>query len=214
MMPYWARILIGIVLGFAAAIALWLFVGIAWLTATLAALLAGLGFLGSFFIWSADRLPEYEQVLFDRRNSLVAGVLIVAFAAAGFGTGFLGGSGSLAPLAPIERVSFLYADYQGAADAFTSQTADAEATTARIADLRIESDRIALELEALPEGEERDNLVAANDALALAMDALTACAAGEKPQCMDARFLAADAKSALDKVVPPAPEEGSDQGST
>lgn len=207
MMPYWVRILIGAILGLSAAIALWLFVGIAWLTAAVAALLAVLGFLGSFFVWSADRLPEYEQVLFDRPNTIVASVLVVAFAAAGFGTGFLGDSGSSAALTPAERVSFLYADYQGAADAFTSQEADADATTARIAELRLESDRIALELEALPEGEERDNLVAANDALALAMDALTACAAGDKTQCLDARFSAADAKSALDKVLPPPAEE-------
>ena len=200
MMPYWIRILIGALLGLAAAVALWLFVGIAWLTATVAALLAAVGFLGSYFIWSADRLPEYEQVLFDRPNTIVTAVLLVTFAAAGFGTGFLGGSGG--DLTPTDRVAILYADYQHVADAYTSDEADAETTIAALTDLRVESDRIALEVEALPEGDERDNLASANDALALAMDSLKACAGGENGQCLDARLFAADAKTALDKVRP------------
>lgn len=202
MMPYWVRILIGAVLGLVAAVALWLFVGIAWLTATVAALLAAVGFLGSYFIWSADRLPEYEQVLFDRPNVIVTGVLVLALAGAGFGTGFLGG-GSAPELTPAERVSALYASYQNSADAFTAKELDADALNETMADLRMESDRIAAELEALPEGEERDNLVIVNDALALAMDSMKACAGGDKAQCRDARLSAADAKSTLDKVVPP-----------
>ena len=207
MMPYWLRIAIGAILGLIAAAALWLFVGIPWLTAAVAALLAAVGFLGSYFVWSADRLDEgYEQVLFDRPNTIVASVLIVAFAVAGIGSGFFGGA-SPAPLAPEERVAFLYADYQRAADAFTKQEVDADATSATMDELRVESDRIAIELEALPESEERAALIEANDGLALAMDAMKACVAGEKSQCMDARLMAADAKGALEKVLPPAPVE-------
>lgn len=206
MMPYWLRVAMGAILGLFAAGALWLLVGIPWLTATVAALLAAGGFLGSYFVWSADRLPEYEQVLFDRPNTIVASVLIVAFAAAGIGTGFLG-AGAPAPMAPEDRVAFLYADYQHAADAFTKQEADAEATIATMEELRVESDRIALELEALPGSEVRDHLVEANDMLALAMDSMKACASGEKSQCMDARLTAADAKAALERVLPPEPVE-------
>lgn len=205
MMPYWTRILIGASLGAVAAAALWLIVGIPWLTAAVAALLAAVGFLGSYFVWSADRLPEYEQVLFDRPNTIVTGLLVLAFAAAGLGTGLL--ASEPAPLAPGERTQVLYADYQRTADAFASKEIDAAALDEAMADLRVESDRLAVDLEALPEGEERTDLVAANDALALAMDSMRACAGGDKAQCLDARLLAADAKLALNKVVPPAAEE-------
>ncbi|HET6405262.1 MAG TPA: hypothetical protein VFH78_11495, partial [Candidatus Thermoplasmatota archaeon] len=80
MMPYWVRIALGAVLGLATALALWLLVGTPWVTATAASLLAAIGFLGSYFIWSADRLDEgYEQVLFDRPNTIVSAVLIATF---------------------------------------------------------------------------------------------------------------------------------------
>lgn len=197
MMPYWARISIGAVFGLVAAVCLWLFVGIAWLTAVAAALVAAVGFLGSYFVWSADRLPEYEQVLFDRPNTLVAAVLVVAFAGLGFGTGYLGDD---APPTPADRVHMLYNAYQNNADAFAKQELDAEALVATLDALRVESDRVALELEALPEGDERDALTAANDALALAMDAMKACAGGTSGECMNARLSAADAQAALERA--------------
>lgn len=199
MMPYWLRIAIGAGLGAAAGIALWLFVGIAWVTATGAALLAAIGFLGSYFVWSADRLPEYEQVLFDRPNTIVAGVLVVAFALAGVGTGLLGGDA--APPTPAESVSILYARYQNGADAFVSKTADGAATTALLDELAAESQRLAPEIAALPDSSARAALIEANEHLASAIGALKACVAGESAKCLDARISAADAVNAIERAA-------------
>jgi hypothetical protein len=87
---YVVRIVIGIVLGLlGAAVAWWL--GWRWWTgAILASVLALVGFLGSFFLWSADRPEEgYEQVLFDLPNNLVSVVLVLALV----GLAFAGGHG-------------------------------------------------------------------------------------------------------------------------
>src|ERR1051325_2078121 len=88
-MRFLVRVAIGAGLGLAAAIGL-SFVMRWWIVAILAVLLALVGFLGSFFLWSADRPQEgYEQVLFDKPNSIVSGVMAVAFVAAAFGMGWL-----------------------------------------------------------------------------------------------------------------------------
>ena len=200
MMPYWVRIALGAVLGLATALALWLLVGTPWVTATAASLLAAIGFLGSYFIWSADRLDEgYEQVLFDRPNTIVSAVLIATFALAGVGTGYPGAADA-APLPPDARLEALQHDYRAAADAYAKKEADGQATKRAMEELRVESDRIALELEAMPESERRANLIAANDALALAMDSLVACIDGDATQCLEARLFASDAQTALAKA--------------
>lgn len=204
MMPYWMRIALGALLGIAAALALWLLVGTPWLTASVGALLAAVGFLGSYFVWSADRLDEgYEQVLFDRPNTIVAALLVVAFAAAGLGTGLL--VSEPAPLTTEQRVRALYVDYHALARSHAEGTEPAE-TNASLDALRIESDRLAIEIEALADADERAALTAANDALALAMDSLKACAGGDRSQCVDARVFAAEAQSALARLAPPAEE--------
>lgn len=196
---FWARVAAGAVLGLLALVPLWLFVGIGWLTALAGALAAAIGFLGSYFVVSADRPDEgYEQVLFDKPNTIVAAVLLVGFALAGVGTGFLGGD---EVPTTADRVHMLRADYQRAADAFTKDEANATDTQAAIAALREESDRVALELEALPEDDARAALIAANDALALAMDALTECTNAVQDECMNARLLAADAQAALQRYA-------------
>ncbi|HVM46145.1 MAG TPA: hypothetical protein VM582_09440, partial [Candidatus Thermoplasmatota archaeon] len=202
MMPYWVRISLGVVLGLASAAALWLLVGVAWITALVAALLAAIGFLGSYFIWSADRLDEgYEQVLFDRPNTIVTLLLIAGFALAGTGTAFIDLSDP--PPTPEQRLKALYARYQSAADAHTSRTAEAATTLEKLAELRVESDRVHLEVEALPESPKRAALEKANDALALAIDAMQACVAGEREQCIEARILASDVTLALERLSAP-----------
>lgn len=196
-LPFWMRIGLGVLLGTAGLIPLWLFVGIGWLTATAAALLAAIGFLGSFFVFSADRPDEgYEQVLFDKPNTVVSVILLLAFAGAGVGTGFLGGDAE--PSTP-ERVTMLYNAYQNNADAYARQEVDAANMTAILEELRVESDRLAAEIEALPEGDARAALAEANDALALAMDSMKLCVAGTDDECLNARLTAADAQTALQK---------------
>ena len=203
-MAYWMRIAVGAVLGLVGLVALWLTLGVAWLTALGAVLLALVGFLGSYFVVSADRPEEgYEQVLFDRPNTLVSVVMIVLFAGAGVGSGLLGG-GETAPPGPSDNVYALRAGYLGAADGWMKD-APKDDTLATLAGLREESDRIAIELEALPEGDERTNLEAANDALAFAIDSLKVCAEQEQRSCMDARLNAADAEAALQTYAALAP---------
>lgn len=199
MMPYWMRIAIGAVLGLVALLALWPTLGITWLTATVAALLAPVGFLASYFIWSADRPDEgYEQVLFDKPNTIVTLAMILVFAGAGLGTGFLGGES--APT-PADRVAALRNQYQGTSDAITAGDLAGEDATAAIAALREESDRIAVELETLEETDANKKLIEANDDLAFAMDALKECAGGDRGKCVDARVSAADAQSALNEYA-------------
>lgn len=197
-LPYWVRIAFGAFLGIATLVALWLLVGRAWLTATVAALLAPIGFLGSYFAFSADRPEEgHEQVLFDKPNTIVSGVMIALFAFAGIGTAFVGGAAEEPSTA--ERVSQLYNVYQNNAIAFTKQELDAEALTAILDELRAESDRLALEIGALPEGAARGALATVNDALALAIDAMKLCAAGTGDECVNARLFASDAQAALER---------------
>lgn len=197
-MAYWMRIAVGALLGAGALVGLWLGPGIGWLTATVAALAALIGFLGSYFVVSADRPAEgYEQVLFDRPNTLVALALVVVFAGAGFGTGLLGGDSGPDP---ADNVYALRADYQAASDAWGVDS-PAEDTLATLETLRTESDLIAGELALLPEGDVRTHLEAANDAIAFSIDALKVCAQKETRSCIEARINAADAESALQKYA-------------
>lgn len=195
---YWLRITTGIILGLVALIALWLLVGLTWLTAAVAALVAPLAFLGSYFVVSADRPEEgYEQVLFDKPNTLVSAVMIVAFALAGVGTGFMGGSD--APPGPADALYALRADYQAVSDAFAAEEADGPTTIDAVNTLRDRLDPITRELEALPDGEGKTALIEASDALAQAMVQLKTCAGGESDKCLDARISMADMQAALER---------------
>lgn len=196
MMPYWVRIAIGAVLGLVAAVLLWLFVGVPWVTALAAAILAPLGFLATYFVWSADRLPEYEQVLFDRPNTLVSAGMLVAFALAGLGTGFLGGAGEAAPT-PADELAAMQTEYQSISDAFADKSADAEATTAALNELRSAADPLYARIEALPDGDGKTALVDAWDYLTLAMTQLKTCAGGDEAKCVDARISASEVQGAL-----------------
>lgn len=200
MMPYWLRVVLGVVLGAAAGVASWYFLGIAWLTATLAALFAAVGFLGSYFLWSADRPEEgYEQVLFDRPNTIVTLALVVVFAGAGIGSGFLGGAA--APASGVgDDMAALYASYLATSAAFSKEEADGPTTVAKITELRAENARLKGAVDALPAGTERDGLTDANTALGAALQALEACASGTKAECVNARLAAADAQTALHKA--------------
>jgi len=86
MMRYPVRIAIGAGLGLAAVVGFHFVFARWWVGALIAALLGLVGFLGSFFIWSADRLDEgYEQVLFDLKNNIVSLVLVLVLVGASFG---------------------------------------------------------------------------------------------------------------------------------
>jgi hypothetical protein len=202
-MAYWMRIALGALLGLGALVGLWLGPGIGWLTAIVASLVALLGFLGSYFVVSADRPSEgYEQVLFDKPNTLVAIVLALTFAGAGFSTGFLGRSD--APSSVGERATLLYAQYQSDANAYSAaQDKDAakDAALAQMTTLRGDSDLLNVDIEALPEGDtQKTDLMKANDDLAIAIDSMVACIGGDLEACKAARFAAADVQSSLGRL--------------
>lgn len=197
MMSYWVRITIGVVLGLAAALLTWQFVGIPWATALAAALLAPVGFLGSYFLWTADRPEEgYEQVLFDRPNTIVAAIMLVCFALAGMGTGFLGAGGA-SPPTPADDLYAMRADYQRISDAYSAGTSEGEATIELLNALRAEADPLYERIEALPDGDATNALIDAWDYLTLAMTQLKTCAGGEEAKCLDARISASEVQSAL-----------------
>jgi hypothetical protein len=97
-MQYYARVGIGGLLGLLGAIGLAFLVDATWPAALAGALLAAIGFLATFFLWTADRPPSpqepqgYEQVLFDPRNlvHLAALALLVAGGAYGWSLMFDG----------------------------------------------------------------------------------------------------------------------------
>lgn len=97
-MKYVVRVVLGLVLGLLAAGLCW-YLGVRWTYGAIAgALLAAIGFLGSFFLWTADR-PEdgYEQVLFDMPNNLVTLALVVGMVGASFGGAHLHRGGPSGP---------------------------------------------------------------------------------------------------------------------
>lgn len=197
MMSYKVRITIGVVLGLVAAVLLWLFVGVTWATALAGALLAPIGFLGSYFLWSADRPEEgYEQVLFDRPNTVVSSVMLVSFALLGLGTGFLGG-GSDAPPTPADDLHAMRAEYVTLSDAIVAKELAGEEATNALNDLRGEADPLYDRIEAMPEGDAKTALIDAWDYLTLAMTQLKTCVAGDEAKCVDARVSASEVQSAL-----------------
>ena len=200
-MAYWTRILLGALLGAIALGAMWAFVGITWATATVAALLSAVGFLGSYFVWSADR-PEdgYEQVLFDRPNTIVAATMIVAFAALGVASGLLPLADEAPPApGPAEAVLALQDDYEAIAAAYDAGEKDGDATIDALLSLRDRADKVGQALEALPAGEAKDALVEAYDWIGQAMIQMKECASGREEKCEAARVSMDDAEASLRK---------------
>ena len=200
MMPYWLRVTIGVILGVTGAVLMWLVVGKTWMTATVGAILAPLGFLLTYFIWSADRPADgYEQVLFDRPNTIVSVVLLATLGLAGVGTGFLGHASG--PPSVADQTAALYAHYQSASDAYSKKSADGAATTAKVAQLRTEAATLATAIDAMPDSNAKTALKAAAASLTSAMDSLDACIGGSNGKCVDARLAAADAQSAITRAT-------------
>ena len=201
-MAYWTRILIGALLGAAALGALWYLTGITWATAAAAALLAPVGFLGSYFVWSADR-PEdgYEQVLFDRPNTLVSAVMIVAFATLGIFSGVVPLAAEAPPAAalrtPAEGVAALQSEFDAISAAYDAGEKDSDQTVDALLALREKADAVGDEIDALPDGEPKDALVEAYDWVGQAIIQMKECAAGREDKCEAAQTSMADAKAAL-----------------
>ena len=203
-MRYYTRVGIGFAMGLAlvAATSYW---EKWWLVAPIGALVAVVGFLGTFFVWSADRLPEYEQVLFDGRNVAHALGLVTVLALAGFGTSFWGPHATprahpalVARAAQSLALSKIANDLQKASDDFkTGRLSAADAgskVTGLIADMR--GVQAAVDKLQAPAGgvEKLGHLKGETKALAGALDLSLKCIAGDANACLDARVGLADSK--------------------
>lgn len=206
-MKYGLRVGIGVVLGAALAVGLTAWLGTWWIGALAGGLGGPLAFLATFFIWSADRPEEgYEQVLFDRPNTVLSGLLLVAFVALAYGTGALWPSGpSLSPeeqaaLAQMDEsrgaLAQLSNDYGAANDAFTKGEAPGDLAPK----LQAAKDARAAVQAMQPPGSMADlkaALMKAASAVEGSFDALGKCVQGDTSACLDARIGHADVVRAL-----------------
>jgi thiol:disulfide interchange protein len=175
---YYVRVALGLALG-ALAVAALAFLGVRWWIGAIAgALLALAGFLGSFFLWSADRPEEgYEQVLFDGRNNVHALLLVALLAGAAFGGAHLH-RGASAP--PDPALATMNKDHDRMVEIYNGVTSptsplDKAATDKAKADLAA----IQTDLGNLTASANQKLLVTAAKAEAAALDAYAGC--GYKP---------------------------------
>lgn len=196
---YVVRVVLGVVLGLIAVAALWFFGAAWWVGALVGALLGLVGFLGSFFLWTADRPEEgYEQVLFDLPNNLVSLVLILAFVGAAFAGGHWLAREKPAPVDPAVAASMNEAHdnltriyNQIAAGNYTSS----DAAKAASAEVKAIQDALA----ALPPSPKVDLLSAAATSIQKGLAEITSCT--DPGSCsLGARLAKADALRAKDPL--------------
>lgn len=203
-MKYGIRLALGVVVGTALAGGLAWFMQPWWLGAVAGGLFGPLVFLGTFFLWSADRPEEgYEQVLFDRPNTVLSVLMTLAFVGLAFGTTFLATGLSPEEQAALARMdgsgatlARLSEDFAAANDAFTKGESPGDLgpklQEARDAKAAIDGIQASEALAPL-----KGSLLKAATALESAFDALGKCAAGDTTACLDARLGPVDAARGL-----------------
>ncbi|MFA5861653.1 MAG: hypothetical protein WDA16_08155 [Candidatus Thermoplasmatota archaeon] len=152
-MRFLARVLLGAFLGLVTLGGLHFAITRWWISGIAGALVGVLGFLLTFFVWTADR-PDvgYEQVLFDGANSAVSVILAVILVAGGFGISLAGKSSTPQDPAVVEmnaqhdKLTRIYNDVTASkldAVSLRSARADVQAAQASLAKLPT-SERLAL----------------------------------------------------------------------
>lgn len=205
-MKFVVRVALGAALGLAAVVGLSFFMEKWWLVGLVGAVTGVVAFLGSFFVWSADRLDEgYEQVLFDLPNSAISLGLVVVLVGAAFGVGLFGSSES-SPKLSAEDAAAVAA--MGAQREVFHEVLVAylnEPKSASLAEWATKADaaNVATARITAP-----DSLADVHAALLeeskTIMDTLSAqqnCNGGDAAACADARIAAADAARADAKFV-------------
>jgi hypothetical protein len=173
---YYARVALGAVLGLAAVGVLW-FLGVRWWIGAIAgALLGGMGFLGSFFLWSADRPSEgYEQVLFDGRNNAHALLLLVVLVGASFGGSYLHRAPAAAPGPDAAALAAMDAGHDNMTRIYNAIQSGNYTSAAAAADAGAQVQAIQAALSAMPASAKGDLLKTAANALQTALDEFKGC---------------------------------------
>ena len=188
-MQYYVRVAIGFALGALIAVGFALFTGRFVPAGALGAALGVAGFLATFFVWSADRLPEYEQVLFDGRNVVHCLVMVALLVGVAFGSTFL--HHSPAPVDPT--LAKMDADH----DRLTRVYNDIEAgklDAAGVASAKTSVADITKELATFPDSPKLALLDKAAKAVTSGLDAYDKC--GDK-LCQAATLALLDARKPL-----------------
>lgn len=199
-MRYFVRVVLGAVLGLVA-VALLGYLGVRWwIGAAAGALLGAIGFLGSFFLWTADRPQEgYEQVLFDMPNNVVSLVLVVVMVGASFGAGALLHRGPSAPSITPEQAASMDGAHDNLTHIYNAMMSGNYTTSAAASDVDGQVVAIQTALKALPPTAKGDLLLAAADALHTALKGIDACK--DAADCsLAARVAKADAARAKDPL--------------
>lgn len=213
-MKYYARVGLGALLGILVAVGVAFLADSTWPVALAGGLAAPIGFLATFFVWSADRAPTpqepqgYEQVLFDRPNLLHVAVLLVVVAGGAYGHAFAFGDEEAPAPDPMAaeldamqlEVVGIAQDFNAAHDAFASGSPPADA-----GDKAQEAKSLAERIGALTVS---DSLAARKDALAdaaenyaAAFETLAGCVDSQASTCIEARIAQAKAAQALEEAA-------------
>lgn len=216
-MKWHVRVSLGAGLGLASTLVLGFLLD-GWIApASVGALLAVVGFLGSFFVWSADIPPTpenphgYEQVLFDRPNTVTSGILIAAMVLLGLFVPFdaepeVDVSAYLASEDAVAAdLDALYVGYANGLHAYDAGTVTADAfrdtlTSDRATALALLEDARAL---TPPDAyaETAKSLRVAAEQLSASMESMDLCLSGIEPRCQMARDRLADHEAAFDAFM-------------
>jgi hypothetical protein len=168
-----------------------------------AALLAPIGFLASFFLWTADRPQDgYEQVLFDVPNLLTSLALVGVLVGAGWGGGVLLRPHPIDPndvpyFEQRAELTTLAKQYQKDKDAYAAGDLPKSPTDV-FAEHKEHAQTIVLKVKTLHDAapERFEPLLKAANALAEVTSQMDACAAAGDKSCDGARFAMADYQGA------------------
>lgn len=206
-MKYGVRVAIGATVGLLLSVGLALWLDAAWIAALAGGLGGPVAFLATFFIWSADRLDEgYEQVLFDKPNSILSGVMLLALVGVALGTGWLAGGPSVDPahaaaLAAMGEqegtLAALAAKYETANAAIAAQedAGDVAGLVTEAAAVRTALDDLEVPADLTPA---KDALWESASMLEATLGSLEKCVGGDTGACVDARIGYADYTRSLE----------------
>lgn len=222
-MKWFVRLAIGVFLGVAAALGMAFFLD-GWIVpAAVGALLAVVGFLGSFFVWSADEPPSpanpqgYEQVLFDAPNSIASALLIVGVVALAFFVRFDAPAGPsdaayIAARDPLLKdLETLHDNFAQLRDDYTAGTLAADAFSAELQKARTASRELYDEAKLLEppasRAEEVVHVRVAAEQLSAAIESMDLCLGGIESRCQTAADRLSDHEKAFARATGEAPEE-------